>query len=191
MAPSRCWRPELEVLEDRALAGTLLGGVDALLPALRHASHPPRHHLALSGQVSGTWTTQPPFAATGTPQTLTGSGTVRPLGAVRVSGKLRTAGLQVQGQTDATLTLAAARGGVTLQVDGPLAPGAAAAPPLFRYAILGGTRLYRHASGGGLAMLTETPERTGGCQPPLLCPAFIVPGQFTLTLLASPPPVRR
>jgi hypothetical protein len=160
-------------------------------PALRHVQHIARHYLALGGQVSGTWTTQPPFTDAGAPQTLTGSGTVRPLGVVRARGTLQTAGLLVQAQTDAEVTLIAARGSVTLQVDGPLEPGAGGAPPLFQYKILGGTRQYRHAWGGGQAMLTETPERTGGCPPPLLCPAFFVPGQFTLTLLASPPPVRR
>jgi hypothetical protein len=51
MSPAPRRRPEVEPLQDRALAGTLFGGVlDAPTPAFRH---PARHHLALSGQVSG------------------------------------------------------------------------------------------------------------------------------------------
>lgn len=187
MARSRRWQPRLEVLEDRALAGTLFGGVlDSPLPALRHAQHMARHHLVLSGQVSGTWTTQPPFPDTGTTQTLTGSGTVRPLGKVRAGGTVQTPGLPVQGQTQGTLTLTAAAGSVTLAIAGPLAPGVA--PPVFQYTILGGTRRYRHASGGGPAVFTETPEQTGVCPPPRLCPVFFIPGRFNLTLLRIPPP---
>jgi hypothetical protein len=81
--------------------------------------------------------------------------------------------------------MAAPHGSVTLQIAGPLEPGSTGALPLFEYAIRGGTRRYRHASGGGQAVLTETSAVVGGCPPPRLCPAFFIPGQFTLTLLAD------
>jgi hypothetical protein len=126
----------------------------------------------------------------GTRQTLGGSGTVRPLGRVRADGTLEGPGTTGQGQAQGTLTLTAAgRRSVTLALAGPLVPGAAPAP--FQYTILGGTRLYRHASGGGVAQFAETPQQTGGCMPPRLCPAFIIPGRFTLTFPAGTRPARR
>ncbi len=184
MAPPRRWRPQIEVLEDRALASDLLGRApDVPLPAHRHA----RHRLVLVGHVSGTWTTEPPFADVGGPQTLRGSGTVRPLGSVEAGGTLQSSGTQTQG----TLRLTTAGGSVTLQLTGPLLTSSTGTSAPFQYTILGGTRRYNHAAGHGPATLAETPGRMVVCPPPLLCPDFIVPGSFTLTFPAGTSSARR
>src|SRR5690242_16329197 len=93
------WRPEVETLEAR----TLLSAGVGLAPVVHHAHHHrhghhrtrnapgapvpgnPQQALALSGQVSGTWLQQPTLPDVGGAQTLSGTGTVGPLGTVTLS----------------------------------------------------------------------------------------------------------
>ena len=197
MTRVRRWRPEVELLEGR----TVLSAVHGLAPAVpvllaHHAPHRRAHHhavaipapkqsLALSGDVSGTWTTQPTLRDTGGVQTLTGGGTVQPLGPVQASGTLHTPGFIAQGRTTGRMTLSNASGSVTLRLVGPPQPSFSGPPGSFRYTIVRGTGLYTGASGTGTATFTERPEQRPVCPPGTPCPQFIIAPSFTMTFQAG------
>jgi hypothetical protein len=113
------------------------------------------HRITLSGEVDGTWSIQAGPPDRGEAQTLTGSGTVQPLGSVGATGTLRLPGFIASGRATGTLTLANAQGSVTLQLTGPLQRGPSVPPRQFSYKITGATGLYAGDKGSGTASLLE------------------------------------
>jgi hypothetical protein len=179
MSTRRPFRPQVEGLESRTVLSTLPplsppAGAAAVLQGHHHHGH--HQHLSLHGEVTGAWLVQPRVADAGTTQELTGSGNVRPLGAVQVSGSLLGPGFIAQGFTTATLTLSGAHGSITVQLVGAQAqPGFSAPPHAFRYTIVGGTGAYAGATGGGTARLEEMPAyQVGppGSMTPIHAPTF-------------------
>ncbi|HLW66749.1 MAG TPA: hypothetical protein VKS79_15655 [Gemmataceae bacterium] len=165
------FRPHLESLELR-------------LPLSGVPVYPNSHHLALDGQLSGTWFTQPSIPDVGTTQTLGGSGHIEHMGNVQLSGKLRTPGNIAMGRTTGEFTLTDEHGSVTFRLVGAqLQPGMSGPVSKYYFAIEGGTGIYTHIWGGGVAMLQEQP---GGHPdwPPGPHPDFIIAPSFTLMLQA-------
>ena len=187
MATPRRWRPRVEPLDDRTLPSAVPGMTPIVLPLIP-AGHHRAHHLTLIGQVSGTWGTQPGVPDAGARQTLTGSGTVQPLGAVEANGTLHLTGFIRRGEATGTLTLTNAQGSVRLKLVGPPQRGFSGPPATFHDKITGGTGAYAHATGRGTAGLTETTEFVRPpCPPGAVCPAIIlVVRRFTLTFPALP-----
>jgi hypothetical protein len=145
------------------------------------------HHqnLALNGQVTGTWSAHPANPDIGPIQTLTGSGTVRPLGHVQAHATLHLTGFIASGHATGTLTLASRRGSVTLALVGATQPGFSGAPTTWSYTIVQGSGRWVRAAGHGTMTLKETPEQVPNCPPGMACPQYIVPASFTLTLHSS------
>jgi hypothetical protein len=195
------WRPEVEGLEARTLLSAGLGRAAVTLAPVGHHAHHHRHHrthqapgapspgdpqqgLALSGQISGAWLERPTLPDVGGAQTLTGTGTVGPLGTVTLSGELHTPGFIAQGEATGTLTLSNADGSVTLRLVGPPQSGFSPPPATFQYTITGGTGKYAGASGQGTVGFQEQDS------PPMVCPpnAMCVPlagGTFSMTFQPS------
>ena len=193
MTRARRCRPQVEPLEERTVPSAVHGPAHAA-PVAHHHHVKHRHHHApqpappgqglgqvLSGQVSGTWTTQPGLPDTGTEQTLTGAGTVQPLGPVQATGTLHTPGFILRGETTGTLTLSNANGSVTLRLVGPPQPGFSGPPPTFTYTVVGGTGAYAGASGTGTVAFSEQPAQQPVCPPGTPCPQDIIAPSFTLT----------
>jgi hypothetical protein len=158
-SPSRC-RPQLEVLEDRALPSS----VTVHRPTPVHTTPKPSHPLPVElwGSVSGTWTATPGYRNIGSIQTLTGQGTAFPLGLAKVSAKLTLPGNVRNGQVQGTLTLSNTQGSVSVQLVDTLRTGIKDSMLTLSYKITGGTGRYAGATGMGVAVLTET---TGGYSP--------------------------
>jgi hypothetical protein len=171
---NRC-RPRLEVLEDRTPPASL--SLTAPLAPLGVAHQGPHsHRLRLKGQLSGFWATQPTLPDVGARQSLTGSGTVQPLGFTHAIGNLQMPGFVVTGRVHGTLTLSGAQGRIALDLVSDPMKGFGSAPTRWTYTITGGTAKFAGASGTGRATLREvTPPP---CPPGLYC-AQIAP-HFTL-----------
>jgi hypothetical protein len=178
MSTLRRWRPEVEALEDRTALSTLPA---VFGPPAPHAAH---HRLVLRGQIGGTWSRVPTLPDTGGLQTLTGSGTVMPLGTVQADGQLHTPGFVPRGRTEVTLHLMAAGGSITVRLVGPLQKGFSGPPFTFRYTITGGTGNYVGATGGGAAGFHELTLVMDPlpCPPNALC---VQPATFVQTFVIS------
>jgi hypothetical protein len=188
MSTTRRWRPVVEALEDRtalSMAMGLAGQLSAVLPPGQHAAH---QHLTLLGAVTGTWSRVPIVPDVGGEQNLNGAGTVQPLGAVQASGHLRTPGFVAHGRAEATFTLTAAGGSITVRLVGPLQRGFSSPPAHFHYTIKGGTGKYAGASGSGKATFQETTAPVlDPCPPNAICATpLVLPVGMTFTLAFGP-----
>jgi hypothetical protein len=143
--------------------------------------------LALSGDVTGTYTSKEANPDTGTEYKITAHGVVTPVGAAVVTGSFHTLGFILNGIETGKLTLKGSKGKVYLQLTesivpiaakssdplpggvnpgGPMIP--ASTPSLesepivlvytFNYRITGGTGRYAHDKGTGVVHVTTTPN---------------------------------
>jgi hypothetical protein len=147
-------RPQIEALEGK----TLLNAAGVAGPSAATVLVAPpvnRHHIALNGEVSGSWSIQPGTPDSGETQTLKGSGTIQPLGTVQAQGTLHSTGFIAKGHATGTLILSNVQGSVTLQLTGPPQSGFSAFPGQYTYKIVAGTGKYKCATDQGTAMLFE------------------------------------
>jgi hypothetical protein len=156
------------VLRVEELGSRELPSVTPLVPpALAHgvaavATPPQPHHHAPSGHGQGQYTIAATIPDAGTTYHLDGDGHFGRLGAVDISGDLHSVGFIINGHAGGTLTLANARGSVTLQLEGPSQTGPSALPERFHFKITGGTGAYQHLHGHGtLHLHLGTPDSTG------------------------------
>lgn len=184
------FRPRVEWLEERAVPAfvpihhpVVPIHHPAPTPVHRAAASPAAPAIALVGQVSGVWSDQMTPPDTGTSQSLSGAGSVTPLGVVQASGTLQTPGFIISGYTTGTIVLVGAQGSVTLQLKGA-APQPGFSPPasVLNYTIVSGTGAYAGDTGSGVAHLQETtaPQPQPGSTGTLL-PQSVASGTFTLT----------
>jgi len=175
-------RPRIENLEDKALLSAAgIGAQNApiiLVPP--PANH---HHIALNGEVGGTWTIQMVNPDVGRAQTLTGSGTVQPLGKVGATGTLQATGFIAKGRAGGMLTLSNAQGSVTIKLTGPPQPGFSMLPRQFTFKIVAATGKYKGATDQGSASLTEVEAACSPLPTPIMASLPIIVGPiFSLTL---------
>jgi hypothetical protein len=182
---TRSYRPQVEVLEGRALPSAQVITAPAG-PIILVITNQPRHTLSLSGTVSGLWSQSPGVPDVGAEQVLAGGGVVAPLGAVQANGGLLLPGFILAGEAQGRVLLKNAHGSVTVQLAGPPQPGFSAAPTGLAYTILRGTGRYAGARGGGTATLQETPAQMPFCPPNAICATFIIAPRFTLTFTPGP-----
>jgi hypothetical protein len=164
------FRPQLELLEGRL-------PLSAVSSSPVH-DYPNTHHLALGGQLSGIWSTVPSILDVGMTQNLSGAGHVENLGDVQLSGRLTTPGNIASGRTTGEFALTDHHGSVTFRLVGAhLQPGMSGPVNKYYFAIEGGTGMYTHIWGGGIATLQEQPASQIGPHSDA-----INPPSFTLTL---------
>jgi hypothetical protein len=114
------------------------------------------HHIALNGEIGGKWMVLPtanPDA--GVTQSLTGSGTVGPLGNVQAKGILHGTGFIATGRSTGTLTLSNAQGSVTLLLTGSPQPGFGGISRHYTFKIIASTGAFKGDQAEGAATLTE------------------------------------
>jgi hypothetical protein len=174
------WHPRLEILEDRTPPAYLIPTMPHPLGHAAQHVRPHPHRLSLKGRVTGIWGAESTPPDTGSHQTLTGSGTVQPLGAVGASAFLDVPGFIKVARAHGRLTLANTQGSITLDLVGLLGKGSGV-PTTLTYTITGGTGKYAGASGTGKAALQEAPA-SNPCPPgTVVCTRPVIAPRFTLT----------
>ncbi len=168
--------PQLEVLESRLALSA--GGTTAIGVARPH-------HIALNGEVSGTFSLTQGIPDVGSGQTLTGLGTVSPLGQVSASGTIRSPGFIAHGRASGSFNLSNANGSVTIQLKGPRQPGFAALPRTFTFKIVAATGKFAGNVDRGKATLDEV-EADASATLPTSGSSVIVGPIFGLTLRPTP-----
>ena len=175
-------RPQVEALENKApLSAVGMMAIPHETTAIV-SQRVPRHHIALNGTVSGSWTLNPGIPDVGSSQTLTGSGTVKPLGLVSANGTLHLTGFVAVGRATGTLTLANTLGSVTLQLTGTSQHGFSGPPRQLTFKIIAASGQYAGDFDFGTATLTEV---VADAVPPVSTPtnlSIIVGPIFGLTL---------
>lgn len=182
MLKGTAFRPAVDALEVRltlsemgqvplahATAGDVAqgGGADAASAMVHVPATSSRK--AINGTLAGTAQKHPSIPDTGQEVDLSGSGQLKTLGAVQVSGSVRTAGFIKQGRSTGTLTLSNYQGSVTLALTGPSQPGNSLLPTSYSFTITGGTGTYRSLSGRGKLVASWQPSASS-------------PEQFTFTV---------
>ncbi len=165
-------RPTLECLEGRIALSTTMGAAPLIRP----------HHVALNGGVSGSFSFNPGIRDTGTSQTLTGTGSLEPIGAVNASGTMNSTGFIAKGHATGMFTFANTSGSITIKLTGPSQAGFAGLPRNFTYKIVGSTGTDAGARGSGKATLSEV---EADAIPPGTGAHVIVGPIFGLTLHSS------
>jgi hypothetical protein len=169
-------RSRLELLEGRA--------VPSVSPLTTSAPAYP-NHLSLDGKLNGTWSNVPVVPDVGKMQTLQGSGDIEHLGHVDATGMLVPPGFVASGVTSGNITLTYKKGTITIHLVGAQSqPGFSPPASKYYFSIVGGTGIYSHAWGGGVAMLQEKPEHHPDEHSGEPHPDFIVAASFKLTLQA-------
>jgi len=147
-------RPQVEVLESwvplSGAGGAVQGalGVAALAPIVERQAKP----LVLNGTLHGGYSfNHLSPAATGT-YPFGVEGRMTSLGETGDSGQIKTNGLTANG----TMTIAAPRGSLKLQLTGAVQAGSETLPSTLSYTITSGTRSYRGATGSGSIVVTLT-----------------------------------
>jgi hypothetical protein len=139
---------QVEELEPRSLlaAGLLV------VPRAAEALVAPRHRHqapALTGTLRGSYAARQARSGATEGLVLTGSGAVGGLGPVSVSGSVRLGRLVLTGVAGGRVTLANARGTVTLRLEAATPGGVVPMPGPFAFRIVRGTGAYRHLAGKG------------------------------------------
>ncbi len=187
MSTIRRFRPQVEPLEGRALLSTLhlsAAPVSEVVSTQHHTLH-----VQLQGTVTGIFTVLPGLPDTGVSQSLTGNGTVAPLGHLNLTGSLHLTGMLAHGHATGTLTLNFGTDSLIVRLTGPAQPSFGGAPSFLYFSIAGGSGVYRRAVGYGKVTLTELPGHIPNCPPGQVCPMIAYPPQFTLTFHPRPMPV--
>ena len=136
------------------------------------------HHVALNGQISGSWGIVPVPSDSGETELIHGSGKIRPLGEVNATGSLHGTGLIANGHAGGTVTMSNTKGSVTVLLTGPTQPAFTGIPSHFSFKIVSGTGQYALAKDQGKATLFEAVADPAG---PTNAGVIIGP-IFTLTL---------
>jgi hypothetical protein len=172
----------LSPLEDR-LALSHVGTAPAALVHHIHRSAsltPPSHVLGLNGTISGTFVTRIGNAGNvtaSTTTTFTGSGMIKGIGDVKVSGTLsRTVTPTGQPIVFESFTITTATGSVTLQLTNPVSKPSN--PPTLesKFSIVKATGAFQGDTGTGVADLQLFTEAIN------TVPPVVAKGNFTLTL---------
>src|SRR4051812_32020015 len=111
----RRWQPQCERLE--SVVSLSVGHSPVGTAAVQAARH--SLNLSLNGRIDGTWVPAPKISDAGDLQSLSGFGSVRPLGQISASGELLTTGFVLRGRATGLLTLSNAQGTVPVSLTGP------------------------------------------------------------------------
>jgi len=169
----------MELLEGRLPLSTISSPAAAAGPHVYQNVQ----HIMLDGQLSGTWSNLPSPPDTGKIQTLNGTGKVSPLGDLQAGGTLHMPGFIASGKTTGEFTLTDNHGSITFRlVAAQSQPGFSDPANKYYFAIEGGTGVYAHSWGGGIALLQERPESHPDWSSNSPHPNFIIAASFTLSL---------
>jgi len=150
------YRPQVEALESwvplSGAGGAIHGalGVAALAPIAKSQAKA----LVLSGTLHGAYVFNHLNPDTGGTYQFGVEGNITPLGQTGDSGRIQTTGFIATGRATGTLTIAAPKGSLKLQLTGPVQGGFGALPSALSYTITSGTRSYRGATGSGSMVVT-------------------------------------
>jgi hypothetical protein len=125
-------------------------GVSAVAPIAKRQAPA----LVLSGTLHGAYVYSHLNPDTGGTYSFGVEGKVSPLGQTGDSGRIQTTGFIASGRATGTLTVAAPKGSLNLQLTGPVQGGFASLPSTLSYTITSGTRSYRGATGSGSIVVT-------------------------------------
>ncbi len=149
-------RPQVEALESwvplSGAGGAMQGalGVPALAPIAKRQVPA----IVLSGTLHGAYVFNHLNPDTGGTYQFGVEGKMASLGETGDSGRIQTTGFIASGRATGTLTIAAPKGSLKLQLTGPPQGGFAPLPPTMSYTITSGTRSYRGATGSGSIAVT-------------------------------------
>lgn len=185
MRPPLRRRPQLEALEAISMpSATAAAPVHALVAA--DSATPATHHIQLSGEAKGTYSIPMSNPDVGKTYNFLGvRGPLKPLGRVKLTGKVEAPGFIANAQSHGTLVITNPHGSLTLQVTGPAQPGGPPFPSVFNYTITHATGRYKGDTGTGYIVLGLTPNST---PTPTPATTSVQTGHFTMTFLSVPPP---
>jgi hypothetical protein len=110
--------------------------------------------IAFQGTIRGGY-----FVSTGIPDTgstyrIGAAGRLSPVGQTGDTAMIHTTGFIATGMATGSMTIAAPRGNLNLNLTGPVQKGFSPLPSTFTYTINGGTRAYQKATGSGTIAVT-------------------------------------
>jgi hypothetical protein len=145
------YRPRFEALESWVPLSGAAGAMHAAAgPHARAAIAPHQAQaFALNGTLHGGFFLTATTSSVGGTFSFGIEGKVTPLGQTGDSGRIQTTGPVAQGMATGTLTIAAPKGSLKLQLSGPVQAGPAGLPATLSYTITSGTHSYRGATGSG------------------------------------------
>lgn len=111
--------------------------------------HRPTARRHLRGSATGSYTTPLVNPDVGHEYDIMGSGTISPVGATTVAGRINTPGNVARGSAIGQITLSGPHGALTLSVHGPIEPGFGPLPARLAFTIASGTGTYLGARGSG------------------------------------------
>ncbi len=148
------------------------------------------HVNPLAGSITGAYAVGLGMPDVGTSYRLAGAGTVDLLGKVNALGLLRSTGFIMNGHAVGSLTLANAKGTITLRLTGPQQAAFATLPQQFQFTTTGGTGAYSRLSAQGTVTLKLNPLLMQPLWSSSVAPAPLIAGSFTLTIrptVVTPP----
>ena len=166
MGARKSLRPRFETLEEKTAlaAGVATAAADVMVPVSARSGT----SIRLDGTADGTYTSKQLGSGGAMEYHLHASGTIAPVGQVRVTGSFEMPSIVRGGETLGTLKVVGASGKLTiiLKGQGPIIASApeSAGPIIlvddFTYEITRGTRAYAHDRGTGMVQITTTPGTT-------------------------------
>jgi hypothetical protein len=170
MRRARKLRPSLESMESKQL---LSGAGMAIVSTIVSTQE-----VNLAGTLHGTFRKPLGTPDVGAQYNLAGSGRIAHFGPATVAGSLREVGFIAQGHSTGTLTLANAKGSLTLSLTGATQGGFSRLPTSYSFVVTGGTGAYSKDVDSGHLTL-----RLGGAGGHASTPGLS--GRFSITLTSD------
>jgi hypothetical protein len=144
-------RPQLEALEPvvalSGLAGAHAGAIAA--SEVRAIAPAQAGGIVLLGTIRGGYFVNTRIPDVGSTYRIGAAGRLSPVGQTGDTAVIQTTGFIATGMATGSMSVAAPRGTLKLNLTGPVQKGFSPLPSSFTYTITGGTRVYRTATGSG------------------------------------------
>jgi hypothetical protein len=110
--------------------------------------------IVLQGTIRGGYFVSSGIPDTGSTYRIGAAGRLSPVGQTGDTATIHTTGFIATGMATGSMTIAAPRGNLNLNLTGPVQKGFSPLPSTFTYTISGGTRTYQKATGSGTIAVT-------------------------------------